>query len=231
MASWLDDSEDEGSDSGTGFVLATKTVQNVSPQSVIDAAAEIEGKQQSQSLVAVLGDSSEEEEEEEESPTTVDGGKGEVTESQPSPPKAKPLTKEEKKALKAAEMDDLDALLHEFGVSESPAPSPAPPASPPVPQPIDSSHSKKKKKKKKKKSTTPTSSSSTESPSEIVDIKQVLASKAKRASSAPSAVSAARKAAEDKRNKEKMKKAKKDKKGGERKKKDVVAHVGHSSNF
>ena len=92
MASWLDDSEDEGSDSGTGFVLATKTVQNVSPQSVIDAAAEIEGKQQSQSLVAVLGDSSEEEEEEEEeeeSPTTVDGGKGEVTESQPSPPKAK----------------------------------------------------------------------------------------------------------------------------------------------
>ena len=87
MASWLDDSEDEGSDSGTGFILATKTVQNVSPQSVIDAA-EIEAKPQSQSLVAVLGDSSEEEEEE-ESVKTVDGGKGEVTESQPFPPKAK----------------------------------------------------------------------------------------------------------------------------------------------
>ncbi|GMH89215.1 hypothetical protein TrST_g12981 [Triparma strigata] len=231
MASWLDDSEDEGSDEGTGFVLATKTVQNVSPQSVIDAQAEIEAKPQSQSLVAVLGDSSEEEEEEEEeSVKTVDGGKGEVTESQPSPPKAKPLTKEEKKALKAAEMDDLDALLNEFGVSEAPAPVPVPSKSPSVPQPTDSSTSKKKKKKKKKKAT-PTSSSDTEETSEIVDIKSVLASKAKKASSTPSAIAAAKKTAEEKKAKEKAKKAKKDKKGGERKKKDVVAHVGHSSNF
>eukprot|EP00816_Leptocylindrus_hargravesii_P013393 CAMPEP_0196816790 /NCGR_PEP_ID=MMETSP1362-20130617/57095_1 /TAXON_ID=163516 /ORGANISM="Leptocylindrus danicus, Strain CCMP1856" /LENGTH=235 /DNA_ID=CAMNT_0042194251 /DNA_START=222 /DNA_END=929 /DNA_ORIENTATION=- len=94
--------------------------------------------------------SSESEEEDDEPAPRVQVA--EAVEAPKSEPK-KPLTKKEKQALKAKELDDLDALLNEFGVSES-----TPAATTKVdgdtaqePEGIATTEKKKKKRNKKKK--------------------------------------------------------------------------------
>ncbi|GMH48665.1 hypothetical protein TrRE_jg12703 [Triparma retinervis] len=158
----------------------------------------------------------------------------EDTDAAASPPKQ--LTKAEKKALKAAEMDDLDAMLNEFGVdanaapaaSESPNATPAPTA----PSPTGEGDKKKKKKKKQQKKKKAQASDADEDDGEVIDIKKVLAAKQKAKASTPEGIAAAKAAADEKKKEESKKKKKKEKNTGSGgKKKDITRHVGHSSNF
>lgn len=128
----------------------------------------------------------------------------------------KPLSKKEKQALKAKELDDLDDLLNEFGVDtkdEIVTPNEVVAESEPNVA-TTTSTSKKKKKRNKKKNTTAASVEPTSENVKTVDVAAVVKAKAKpkeKSAAEKAAATAAKEAKEKAKNANKKKKKKKDK--------------------
>jgi len=152
--------------------------------------------------------------------------KSELIEPKPKPVKARALSKKEKEALKAKEMDDLDNLLNEFGIEPTQEPNKTPIEETSTHVPPDDSEetlnksSRKRRKSKKKKNVN--SEQQDTQPSEIkTDVATILRSKSIKKEKSPAEIAAATAAKEAKAKKQKAEAANKKKK---KKKKDKFAY-------
>jgi len=129
---WADDSSSDEEDTflppnsmtsnqlNDGFVSAEATNQITRSTGLNwgDSSSEEEEEIEVEDEVWSSSSSSEEESSEDDEPTATPPAQVAQVIAKPIPEPKKPLTKKEKQVLKAKDMDDLDALLNEFGVSE-----------------------------------------------------------------------------------------------------------------
>ena len=115
-----DSSDDEKGDDSTG--PDEPDVPSSDSEDEADAAAAAEESEEEQDA-SDDDDEAESSEEDEPEPEPAPAPEVAPAEDKPKPPPPKQLTKKERKALKAKELDDLDALLAAEGLAPQEAPA------------------------------------------------------------------------------------------------------------